>query len=203
MAVAVLDQTPLGITWVMDEPQARASHALVHEGKLWLIDPVSEPEAIEPALALGEPVAVLQLLNRHNRDSALLAARLGVPLEIVPEELDAGWPFELVPVLRNALWKEVALWWPAQRALVVAEALGTAPGFAPSPLGVGVHIGLRLRPPRQLGHYEPEHLLVGHGPPLHGPDTAAAVREALARSYSDLPRAAIGVSKLAVTSARR
>ena len=37
-------------------------------------------------------------------------------------------------------------------------------------------------PPRGLRGYAPEHLLVGHGAPLHGPDTAARLRTAIDRS---------------------
>ena len=43
--------------------------------------------AIERALTLGEPAGVLQLLDRHNRDCAALAARLGVPHLVAPTSL--------------------------------------------------------------------------------------------------------------------
>ena len=49
---------------------ARASHALATEGAVWVVDPVDWPEAIDRALTLGRPAAVLQLLDRHNRDCA-------------------------------------------------------------------------------------------------------------------------------------
>ncbi len=188
MSLRSIDESPAGLTWVIDEPLARTSHALAHDGRVWLIDPVDEPEAMARVAALGEPVAVLQLLDRHGRDCATLATRLGVAHERLPTAL-AGAPFEIVPVVATRLWREVALWWAAQRTLVVAEAIGTSAGFAPGPAGAGVHIGLRLTPPRRLGAYEPEHLLVGHGPALHGSATTLALREALERSRRDLPRA--------------
>ena len=84
-------------------------------------------------------------------------------------------------------WREIALWWPAQRALIVAEAIGTGPLFC---LGrrVGVHPLLRAVPPRSsLGAYSPERLLVGHGPALDA-DATSALREALASSRSDIPK---------------
>jgi hypothetical protein len=56
---------------------------------------------------------------------------------------------------------------------------------------VGVHLFLRVTPPRALAAYEPEHLLVGHGEPVHGPAASAALREAFARSRRDLPRALV------------
>jgi hypothetical protein len=98
-------------------------------------------------------------------------------------------------VISNRAWREVALWWAGERALVVAEAIGTAPAFA---LGrrAGVHPMLRLVPPRkQLSRFQPERLLVGHGEAIEsGAD--AALREALAESRSDLPRLLLSVPKL-------
>jgi hypothetical protein len=98
-------------------------------------------------------------------------------------------------VISNRGWREVALWWADERALIVAEAIGTAPAFA---LGraAGVHPMLRLTPPRkQLSPFHPERLLVGHGETLEsGAD--AALREALAHSRQDLPRLLLSVPKL-------
>lgn len=99
----------------------------------------------------------------------------------------AGTPFTAIPVISTRAWREVALWWADQLALVVAEAVGTARLFG---LGrpVGVHPMLRLVPPReQLSRYHPECLFVGHGEPIEsGAD--AALREALAHSRGDIPR---------------
>lgn len=195
-----LEESPVGLTWVVDEPVERASHALVDQGRVWLVDPTDDPAALARALDLGPPVAVVQLLDRHNRDCAALAARLGVPHLRVPAALP-GTPFEVVPVVNAGFWREVALWWAEARVLVVAEAVGTAATYAPSPQGAGVSIGLRLWPPRRLAAYQPEHLLVGHGPALHGPRAAAALREALARSRRDLPRALVALPR-ALAAAR-
>ena len=74
-----LEEGSFGLTWELDEPMARSSQALVYGGRVWLVDPTDEPAALERALALGRPAAVLQLLDRHNRDCAVLADRLGVP----------------------------------------------------------------------------------------------------------------------------
>ena len=59
MPVKTYDEYEFGFSWVMDEPLERASHALVADGKVWLIDPVDEAEAVDRATALGEPAAVL------------------------------------------------------------------------------------------------------------------------------------------------
>jgi hypothetical protein len=182
------DEMPFGFSWVMDEAMQRTSHALASDGRVWLIDPVEAPEALERAAALGTPAAVLQLIDRHKRDGAAIAARLGVPhLEVSDQGLPDG-PFEAVRVIDLPGWREAALWWPRTRTLVVAEALGTAPWFSPEPGDAGMHPVLRLRPPRALRHFAPEHLLFGHGPGLHGPEATAALRRAHERSRRDLPR---------------
>jgi hypothetical protein len=184
----------LGVTWVEQGAMARAAHGLLDEGRVWLIDPYEDAEALAVVAELGAPAGVLQLLDRHNRDCERLAQRLNVPLLRVPLEA-VGTPFQAVAVISNRAWREVALWWPEREALVVAEALGTAPAFA---LGhrAGVHPMLRLTPPRkQLSPFQPDRLLVGHGPPIEtGAD--AAVREALARSRRDLPRLLVSIPDL-------
>lgn len=201
MARVSFDESPVGFTWVLDEPIARASHALLDHGRVWLVDPTDEPAAVEQALTLGRPAGVVQLLDRHNRGCANVAQRLGVPHLRLPGALP-NTPFAVLPLVNVPIWREVALWWSAAQALIVAEAIGTAPSYAPGRMGAGVSVGLRLWPPRRLAAYKPEHLLVGHGPALHGPGAAAALNEALVRSRRDLPRALIALSR-ALATARR
>ena len=62
----------------------RTSHALATSEGVWLVDPVDWPEAIDRAASLGTPAGVIQLLDRHNRDGAAVAERLGVPHLVVP-----------------------------------------------------------------------------------------------------------------------
>jgi hypothetical protein len=182
------DEYPFGFSWVIDETTRRASHALVEDGRVWLVDPVDAPEAIERAAGLGAFAGVLQLLDRHNRDCAALAGRLGVPHLRVPETIP-GSALETVKVLRMPGWKETALWWPEHEALIVAEAIGTAPFFrARKERAAGMHIVLRPFPPGSLRGYEPRHLLVGHGSGVHGPDAARGVREAYRYARRDLPK---------------
>jgi hypothetical protein len=196
MSPRALHEHDLGLTWIVAELMERTSHALVDDGRVWLVDPVDEPEALERVAGLGEPAGVLQLLDRHNRDCAALAARLGVEHVRLPERLpDAPFvPFSAVSVPR---WREVGLWWPARKALVVTEALGTSELFTGGDRAVGVHLMLRLLPPRRLGGYAPEHLLVGHGPPIHGPAVADGVQEALSRSLRDVPHVVTGFVRAA------
>src|ERR1700749_1907488 len=124
----------------------RAAHALRAEGPVWLIDPFEDEVALSAATELGTPAGVIQLLDRHNRDCGAIAQRLEVPLLRLPTEVGDS-PFEGIPVISRPGWGEMALWWEDERALVIAEAVGTVPAFA---LGrqVGIHPMLRLRPPR-------------------------------------------------------
>lgn len=183
---ATLRSHVLGLTWIEKGGTGRSSHALRDDGKVWLIDPFEDAGALEAAAGLGDPAGVFQLLDRHNRDCAMLAARLGVPHLKVPSDAP-GTPFEIVRVLQRPWWREVALWWEAERALVVAEAIGTAPFFA---LGrpAGIHPMLRLRPPTgSLRRHQPDRLLVGHGEPLLDGATAA-IDDALAHARTDIPK---------------
>ena len=184
--ILAFDELPFGLSWTLDEPMQRTSHALVADGRVWLVDPVDVPEAMDRVATLGEPAGVLQLLDRHERDCAAVAERLGVPHLRLPGAI-AGTPFEVVQVVGVPKWREIALWWPEQRALVVAEAVGSGPFFRGSDAPVGVHLFLRVRPPRALKRFDPEHLLFGHGVGVHGPEAAQALRTAYARSQRDLP----------------
>lgn len=176
----------LGVSWVFaDEVMQRAFHALAARDRVWLIDPVDRPGVVDRVHALGEPAGVVQLLDRHARDCADLAARLGVPHHRLPGTLPDS-PFEVVTVLDLPGWREQALWWPDADALVVAETLGSGRYFAVGSGPLGVHPFLRLLPPGALRRFAPTHVLPGHGPPLHGE------KDAIARAYkasrTDLPR---------------
>ncbi len=175
-----------GFGWIADEAMARTSHALAAEARVWLVDPVAWPDAIDRARTLGEPAGVIQLLDRHGRDCAALAARLRIPHVVAPAEL-AGSPFTFVTIVRRRFWRESALWWPATNTLVTADALGTIPYFTGGTAPLGVHLLLRLTPPAALGELEPERVLVGHGEGRIGPGAAEELREALRTSRRRLP----------------
>jgi glyoxylase-like metal-dependent hydrolase (beta-lactamase superfamily II) len=175
------DLGPLGFSWITDEAMTRTSHALAADGAVWLVDALDWPEAIARAETVGRVEAVVQLLDRHDRDAAALAERLGVPHLVVPPSLP-GTPFEVIEVRRWRHWQEIALWWPEPRVLVVADALGTNAFFPVGGDRIGVHGLLKPVPPRQLAELDPEHVLVGHGEGLHGPDAARELRRALSRS---------------------
>jgi len=192
-----------GFSWIADEPMTRTSHVLADAGRVWLVDPVRHAPALARAAGLGAPQAVLQLLDRHNRDCASIAAELGVPHLVVPDLVPDS-PFEVVTLKRTTHWRETALWWPAERTLVVAEAVGTNAFFTAGGDHAGVHLLLRLAPPRAaLTGLAPEHLLVGHGEGLHGPAAAEGLEDALAHARTGLPRLALRVPALALDAIRR
>ena len=178
------DEHDVGLSWVLDEPMQRTSHALADGGRVWLMDPVEVDDALDRALELGEPAAVVQLLDRHPRSCRALAQRLGVPHLLLPDALPDS-PFRVVTVVDVPKWREKALWWPDRRALVVAETVGTGPMYgAPA----GIHLFLRLTPPGALRDHDPEHLLFGHGPNVHGAAAKQALEHAYRRSRVDLPK---------------
>jgi len=198
LTVAWCDEFPFGIGWIVPKPRAmqRASHALLAGDGVWLVDPVDAEGVEERVLSLGKPVGVIQLLDRHDRDCASLAARFGATLFRVPFEGVPGSPFEVLRAVDRFRWREAALWWPEEAVLVCADALGTAGYFrAPGEL-LGLHPLLRLKPPRpafrQAG-VKPRHLLCGHGAGIHGEEAALALEEALATARSRIPRYVTGL----------
>jgi hypothetical protein len=165
--------------WIEDEFMERCSHALTVDGRTWLIDPVDNPRVD----TLQNVTGVLQLLDRHNRDCAAIAKRLGVPHHVVPR--DAIPPFVFIEIRPNRRWNEVALWWGDRRILVCADALGTAAYFRAGDERLGVHPLLRLRPPRL--EVQPEAILCGHGPGVFD-DADTALRDALRTSRQRIPQ---------------
>jgi hypothetical protein len=189
-----IQRHPLGLTWVETSGMRRAAHALRADGRVWFVDPFDDEMAMSAAVELGSPAGVIQLLDRHNRDCGPIAQRLEVPLLRVPEQVSDS-PFTVVPVISRPWWREVALWWPAERALVIAEAVGTVPAFALN-RRAGIHPMLRLRPPKSaLTRYSPERLLVGHGAALES-GGAEAIDDALAGALSDIPQLVLKLPSL-------
>jgi hypothetical protein len=135
---------------------------------------------------------VLQLLDRHPRDCAVLAERLGVPHWRLPFDGVPGAPFEVRIVLSVRRWRELALWWEAERVLVCVEALGTVSYFRAPDEPLGVHPFLRLYQPKGLRDMAkglaPGHVLVGHGEGIHGDGAAAVLAQAVSGARRATPR---------------
>jgi hypothetical protein len=184
------DEIEGGFGWQVDERMQRTSHALAGEDGVWIFDPIAWAPALERVSELGTPAGVVQLLDRHKRDCAEVATLLGIPHFAVPDHELPG--LEPIVVVDFRWWHELAFWVPSRQALVCADALGTAPYFRTPDEPLGIHPLLRLKPPRVIGRYEPQHVLCGHGAGVHGPETPAAVREALATARRRLPRTLLG-----------
>jgi hypothetical protein len=188
------DETRFGAGWIAAEPPLlqRASHALLVEARVWLVDPVDGPGVEERVRALGEPAGVLQLVDRHPRDCAALAQRLSVPHLRLPFAGVPGSPFTALKILDLPGWREVALWWEAERVLVCTEALGTVPYFLAPGEALGVHPFFRLYQPRALRDLarglSPAHVLVGHGEGIHGDGVPAALAGAVSGARRATPR---------------
>ncbi|MFB6162888.1 MAG: hypothetical protein ABEJ86_05560 [Halococcoides sp.] len=193
------------LTWIADpdERMERASHAISVEGETWLIDPVA-CEGLHERLDDRPPVAgVAVLLDRHRRDADLLARSFDVPVAI-PEAMDIDDAFD-APVHRidgtlgeTAIQVETLIDWPvwteatayheSSETLIVPEAVGTAAYERSGGERVGIHPALRLIPPRSLGRFGPDHLLVGHGHPICA-DASDALDDALASARRRAPAA--------------
>jgi hypothetical protein len=189
LTISFCDEFDGGFGWIVrDELMQRCSHALVVDGCVWVVDPVDGDGVEQRIRSAGEPAGVIQLLDRHGRDAPALAGRLGVPLHVLPVELIAGAPFEFLVVRKGWRWKEVALWWPDRRVLVVADALGTVTYFVAPGERLGVHPLLRPIPPRRrLARASPEIVLCGHGEGVLD-DAGQALVEALSTARRRMPR---------------
>lgn len=188
------DEFDDGFGWIAKERLRRTSHALKTRSDVWVFDPVMWGPALERIRELGQPAGVIQLLDRHERDSAAFAKELGVPHYVVPlQGITAASSLEFVPLVRSRFWKETAVWLPELRALVVGDALGTLRYFCAPGEPLGVHPILRMKPPRALGRYEAQHILVGHGRGVHGDQASQALQEALRTSRRRLPKALLGL----------
>jgi hypothetical protein len=186
------DEFEGGFGWQVDERMQRTSHAIAGHDGVWILDPVAWEPALERIGELGSPAGVIQLLDRHKRDCAAVAARLGVPHYAVPTQGIPASGLQVVTVVDARFWTEIAVWIPRRHALVCGDALGTAPYYRAGEERLAVHPLLRVRPPRALGRYKPLHVLCGHGAGVHGPEAAPAVREALQTARRRLPRAWVG-----------
>lgn len=186
-----------GLSWVQDELMQRASHALAVDGQVWLIDPVDDEEAIWQAQTLGEIAGVIQLLDRHPRDCKALAERFGVPHLLLPDDLPVP-QLQVQPVVNSRFWMERAIWWPDTGTLVVAELVGTNAYYALGDGPVGVHPFMRALTGKTVGTALPvQHLLTGHGLPVHE-HAAEALRRAYARRLRDLPLVPLGAARAAL-----
>jgi hypothetical protein len=174
------------------DPMSRACSAIVLDAGTVLVDPL-DADGLDDLLArLPAVIGVVTLLDRHQRDAAAIAGRLGVP-RLIPtalggDGLNLDGVQERVVIARRG-WHEALMWLPDRRLLVCTETLGTA-GFDLARRGdpLGMHPFVRPFPPRAAFRgIDPAVIAVGHGPPLTV-DAGAALRRVLRRARLQLPR---------------
>jgi hypothetical protein len=175
---------PDGLAWIADPDESlqRASVAFRTADGVVVVDPVDHAGLDEQLATLGEVTRVLQLLDRHGRDCATVAARHGVAVE--PPGPAAWTPsgVDRIPVVGRKRWREDALLVRQSGLAVIAEAVGSVGLFRAKGEPIGVHPVLRLLPPRRaLGGLRPDAIAFGHGAPLQSGATPA-LHEALATS---------------------
>lgn len=189
MATKLIQPFEHGVSWVQDDWMQRASHALIADGKAWLIDATDEPAAIEQVTQRAEIAGVIQLLDRHPRGCVHLAEHYGVShYKAYRGDVPEDSPFQFEPVLGNKRWRETAIWWPDTGTLVIAEIVGGSQYMALAKGSrVGVHPFVRGLTKVKVGDHLPvQHLLMGHGAPVHD-GAAVQLAEAYGRRVRDLP----------------
>lgn len=202
-----IDRWSDGVGWVAhpDEEGERASHATVGDDGVWIIDPVDAPGIDDMVAEYGDVVGVAVLSSYHARDAGQIASRHGVSVHIprwmnrIPERVDAPIEFE-DDVLGDAgfetfhveplsLYQEAIAYREADGTLVVPDLLSSGSGYPVGDERIGLMLGLRLFPPRDLFEgVEPERILFGHGEGVFR-DAAEALDTALAGARRRFPRA--------------
>ena len=187
-----IDRFEDGVGWIAypDETMQRASHAVMGDEGLWVIDPVDATGLDDLLAEYGDVAGVVVLLDRHERDAAAVASRHDVPVTVptwmsgVAEDLavpverveDGVGEFALERLVDNPFWQEASLF--DGETLVVPESLGTASYFRAPGERLGVHPMLRAVPPQSVTAYDAGRLRVGHGEGLAA-DVRPAIRDAV------------------------
>lgn len=200
-----IDADDGGVGWLAHpgETMQRASHALVDDGDVWLVDPVDVAGLDEHLSALGRVRGVVVLYPYHRRDASTIATRHDVPV-VLPagmtalgnDEVDAPvrrvegrlgeTGYYLRPVTTTRVWQEWALY--DGETLVVAESLGAAEYFLAPGERLGVSLARRLVPPGEpLRDLDPERIRCAHGEGVVA-DAAGELRRALDEARRTAPR---------------
>ncbi|MFB6270323.1 MAG: hypothetical protein ABEH83_10285 [Halobacterium sp.] len=171
-----IDRFDGGVGWIAhpEEGMRRASHALATENGVYAVDPVDADGVDDLFAEFGGLAGTVVLMDRHARDAAAIADRHDVPVYVpsfVDPEIETatqpvsgalpGSDYGVVRTVDWPGWDEAALW--DGETLVVGDALGTTDYFKTADERLGVHPLLRISPPRRLGGFQPERILVGHG----------------------------------------
>ena len=201
-----IDRWMGGVGWIAhpEETMQRASHALLTNEGVWLVDPIDAPQLDDLLAEFGDVAGVVVLSNHHTRDADAVAARHDVPVTLpapmtgVADDLDAPTDrldvggtlgeYELIEVARTgSAWQEYALY--DGDTLVASESVGAADYMRVGDERLGVMLVRRLTPPREaFSGLRPNRVLSGHGAGVHE-DAAEALADALENARRRFPQA--------------
>jgi hypothetical protein len=202
-----------------DHFMEQSSTALVHDGRVYLIDPLLADGIDQEIKTLGTVAAIIMTVGWHDRDVDWFAALYGVPVyayrrlirglvRSTVQHLEGevpGSPFRLIDCSGRGVlgwWTESALWWPDASTLVTGDCLGNATYFTPSGERLAVHPIRRLSPPNRLYELPVERLYVGHGTSLES-GASAEIQRSIDAAPSDLPRGLLRSARTALRSLTR
>lgn len=181
--ISVIKRWDGGLTW-MAHPEAqmqRASHALVVDDDVWLVDPLDGADLDDELERLGTVRGVAVLGSEHHRHVDRLAAHHDVPIHLPAwfEESAKDYDAEVIQFsdeladtgfeainLKEGFWQEAGLYHPDRRTLAVSDTFMTAL-FSGQKGRVELFPPARLDPPVEaLDELTVDRLLVGHGEPV-------------------------------------
>jgi len=177
-----IDRWEGGVGWIAhpDEDGERASHAIVGNDGVWIVDPV-DAEGIDDLIAeYGDVAGVVVLSSHHARDAGAVADRHGVAVHVprwmgrVEERVDAPVErfddtfgdsgFQITRVGPLGLYEGAVAYRESDGTLYVPDLLSSGSAYPTGDERVGVMLGLRPFPPTDtFAGIDPERILFGHG----------------------------------------
>lgn len=186
--LGAVDEWDGGFSWIPhpDESRQKASHALLTDAGVWIVEPVDADGLDERITDLGDVAGVLVLYDRHTRDAVDVARRHDVAVHVpawmnlVREKLDTavesvsgglpGTNYTIHRLVDTDEWQEAVLIDETTNTMIVPEAIGTRPSVLKDDNVLGVHYRLD-DPPERLLDWQPDRILVGHGTGIHNEAT--------------------------------
>ena len=202
-----IDRWSGGVGWIAypEEEGKRASHTIVGEDGVWIIDPLDAPGIDELIAEYGDVKGVAVLSSYHSRDADQIANRHEVSVHIpqwmnrVPERVDApikretevlgGAGFETFHVEPLSMYQGAIAYREEDGTLIVPDLLSSGSSYPVGDERIGLMLGVRPFPPRDLFEgIEPERILFGHGEGVFQ-DAGEALDAALTGARKRFPRA--------------
>lgn len=204
-----IDRWDGGVGWIAhpNEEGERASHAILGDEGVWIIDPVDVQGIDDLVKEYGEVRGVAVLSSYHARDADQIAHRYGVSVHIprwmnrVPERVDApvkretevlgGAGFETFQVEPLSMYQEAIAYREEDGTLIVPDLLSSGSSYPVGDERIGLMLGIRPFPPRDLFEdIEPERILFGHGEGVFQ-DAGEALDKAITGARKRFPRALV------------